>query len=64
MDILIEVLLIVLGTYPVNAIRCVFADVAPALFEIRLVEQLVQIAEPMLGLLFRFLRYALQEGWH
>ncbi len=63
-DILIEVLLILLSADAVNAIRRILADVAPTLFEKRLIEQLVEVAEPMLGLRLGLFRYSLQEGLH
>ena len=62
MEVLIEVALIVLGADVVNAVRRLLADVAPSLVEIILVEQLIEVAEPMLGLRLGLFRYSLQEG--
>jgi uncharacterized protein YjeT (DUF2065 family) len=61
-DVLIEVLFIVLGAHAVYAVGGILANVAPALAEKILVEQLVQIAEPMLRFGLGLVRYSLQEG--
>jgi hypothetical protein len=54
-DVGVEVGLVVLGTDMVDALRSLLPQVAPALFEKRLVEQLVAVAEPMLRVLLGLL---------
>ena len=60
--VLIEMALIVLRTEAVHLSGCLLADVPPALFEKQLVEPLIEVAEPMFGVLLGLLRYPLQEG--
>jgi hypothetical protein len=61
-NVLLEMLLVRLRADAIDAIRRILADVAPALSEIRLIQQLVEVAKPMLRLLAGLLRYSLQEG--
>jgi hypothetical protein len=61
-NVLIEMALIVLRTDAVHPRGCLLADVPPALFETRLVEQLIEVTEPMFRVLLGLLRYALQDG--
>jgi hypothetical protein len=61
-NVLLEMLLIRLGADVIHAICRILPDIAPALSEIRLIEQLVEVAKPMLRLLVGLLRYSLQEG--
>jgi hypothetical protein len=60
--VLIAMALIVLRIDAVHPIGCLLADVPPTLFEKRLVEQLIEVANPMFGVLLGLLRYPLPEG--
>jgi hypothetical protein len=61
-NVLLEMLLVRLSADVIDARRRILADVAPALSEIRLIEQLVEVAKPVLRLLVGLLRYPLPEG--
>jgi hypothetical protein len=61
-NVLFELWLIRLGADLIDALRRVFPDVAPARAEIRLIAQLVEIANPRLRLLSGLLRSPLQDG--
>jgi hypothetical protein len=61
-NVLVEMALILLRTDAVHPRGCLLADVPPALFEERLVEPLIAVAEPMCRVLLGLLRYPLQEG--
>jgi hypothetical protein len=62
MNVLLEMLLVRLGADLIDAVRGVFPDLAPTLSELRLIEQLVEVAKPMFRLLSGLLRYPLQDG--
>jgi hypothetical protein len=60
--VLLQMLLVRPGADVIDALRRVLPDVVPTLLEIRLIEQLIEVAKPMLRLLLGLLRYPLHEG--
>ena len=60
--VLVEIALLVRRTHAVHPRGCRLAEVTPALVEKRLVEPLIEVAEPMCGVLLGLLRDARPEG--
>jgi hypothetical protein len=61
-NVLLQLLLVRVRADVIHAVRRRLPDVLPTLAEIRLIEQLIEVAKPMLRLRSGLLRYPLQEG--